>query len=652
MNQFLEKSAEVIQTTVLPDTGLFDEPSTESAQFKMAVMGVRHILSLYSQLSNGKNVTESAQTVAMTSRDSRDRTRSDYFSPPQFLVELRMSILPTVRGLWESDVVDKAPSDVSEKLVDVIRTIAIADCEANALKRSDKAGSITKSHHKIFRINNDNLTSLLDYQYEPDLAIEALYRCNNSLVSALEYCREIQQEHRPRYPVPEGDVTPNAELSTSSRPRTSTSTGTETPDDHVSTPDNPALDSIPSLVQNTTQGTPPSPGSGFGHRADTATSRNIDLLVSQIHSANSPSLPNVGQSTAPPEQTVKEDHDFKHISVDDLNEERAAITEKLIDRCLDVINAHGEVTFEISDLITTVVDKSADPSTLRKVVGETLVIALMSFAGEEDLGRSGKKIAAYAHLLALLLRKNKLFYSAAVGELKDNLSTLLGFVKLSPNHSSDEPSPWIAHILLLVEMLLSEDARPPTLSWKAPLNENEDIQTPILEPFEPAVPADEQAQVLEAILEILPRIGKDESLAVSVLRILVILTRNREVAQTMGEKKNIQRLFVMAKQLSGSSTGRHESPLMLILRHIIEDDMTIKQIMRSEIKNYLESSKSQRQANDVTSYLKSLSHVSMRAPQLFIDVTNEMVKYSRWSYPGSDALSRSNTIALKESFGE
>lgn len=324
---------------------------------------------------------------------------------------------------------------------------------------------------------------------------------------------------------------------------------------------------------------------------------------------------------------------------------RSAIRDNLIDKCLDVINAHGEVTFEVADLISTVVNKSPDQSAQRKVVGETLVIALMSFAGEEDLNKSGKKISAYAHLLALMLR-DKQFYKAAVGELKENLSTLLGFVKLSPNHSADEPSPWIAQILLIVEMLLSEDARPSKMVWTAPRSEDETVSPPVLEPFEPAVPEEEQAQLLEAILEILPRIGKDEGLALSVLRILVILTRSRPVAQNMGEKKNIQRLFVMAKQLAGASSTRIQSPLMLILRHIIEDEETVKQIMRSEIKSYFETSKTQRSALDCTSYLRVLAHISLRAPQLFVEVTNEMVKYGRWSFSGAET--RPNALTLKE----
>lgn len=277
------------------------------------------------------------------------------------------------------------------------------------------------------------------------------------------------------------------------------------------------------------------------------------------------------------------------------------------------------------------------------------MIALMSFAGEEDLAKSGKKVAAYAHLLALLLR-DKYFYIDAKSELKENLSTLLGFIKLSPNHSGDELSPWIPHILLIVEKLLSEDERPRTLIWKIPQNENETMQSPILQPYEPTVPSDEQEQLVNAIVDILPHIKKDEALALSILRILVILTRNRPIAQKMGEKRNIQRLFVMAKQLAGASTSRLQSPLMIILRHIIEDDETIKQIMRADIKAYLETSKTQRSANDVSLYLRSLAQTALRAPKLFVEVTNEMVKFSRWSYPGADGTSaRPNSLALKES---
>jgi E3 ubiquitin-protein ligase HUWE1 len=633
LNKFLEKAAEVVHTTERPDATASEKGTREIVQVNMAVVSIRSILSLYSQLVNGKNVTEAVQTTAMTSRgEGRDRTRPDYFSPPQFLVELRMAVLPTVRRLWESDLVEKAPSDVSDKLIDVIRTIANADSEANALKRSDKAVPVVKSPHKTFKINEEarsNIGTGREAMHGEGLSLtyEAMYRCNNHLTYAHEYFTEIFNNNVPRFPVPDGDMPPIIDpLSTTIAGHPLDADGSDVPRE---TP------SPPSHILSETHGHSP------------AIEEDTDFALLLQGSTNDSST-----ATAPQEEPAKEEEsEVEQVTVDDLDDERAAIRDNLIDKCLDVINAHGEVTFEVADLISTVVKKSPDITAQRKVVAETLVIALTSFSGEGDLDKSGKKIAAYAHLLALLLR-DKEFYDAAVGELKSNLSTLLGFVKLSPNHSSDEPSPWIAHILLLVEMLLSKDSRPAVLSWKAPHNEDEAIASPVMEPFEPAVPADEQSQLLEAILDILIRIGKDESLALSVLRILVILTRNRQVAQTMGEKKNIQRLFVMAKQLAGASHSRIQSPLMLILRHIIEDDETTKQIMRAEIKNYFETSKSQRQPQDVSTYLKTLSHVSMRAPQLFVDVTNEMVKYSRWSYSSSDGSSRPNMISLKEPPGE
>ena len=139
------------------------------------------------------------------------------------------------------------------------------------------------------------------------------------------------------------------------------------------------------------------------------------------------------------------------------------------------------------------------------------------------------------------------------------------------------------------------------------------IDEPVLKITDPVVSSEHQTMLFDNIVEILPRIGKDDSLALAVLRILVILTRSREISIKMGAKKNIQRLFVMAKQLAGATTARLQSPLMLILRHIIEDEETVKQIMRSEIKAFFEQPRTQRHI-DVSTYLRQLSHLVIRAP--------------------------------------
>jgi E3 ubiquitin-protein ligase HUWE1 len=77
-------------------------------------------------------------------------------------------------------------------------------------------------------------------------------------------------------------------------------------------------------------------------------------------------------------------------------------------------------------------------------------------------------------------------------------------------------------------------------------------------------------------------VGKSEALAISVLRILVMLTRNRKLAIQLGEKPNIGRLFLMVRQLCGTGE-KIQSALLIILRHIIEDEDTVRNIMRNEI---------------------------------------------------------------------
>lgn len=616
----------------------------EEIKLTLATSGAVEILTLYSRLTNGKNVNEATQTIVLVARAERDRTRVDYFSAAQFLVELRMAILPTVRQLWGSDLIEKGSSTISEKLIEVIRTIAAADFEANSVKRSDKnPTTAVKGPRKTFKFNREYQTAVTDHGYEVELADEALYRCNNQVALAVEYCREVLEGNNSRSPIPEGDVAPSPDATSSSRPRTGASTGSATPDDHSMT-GGPTVSSVINALAR--EPAPPAETAGE------TVPPNFDQFLAGLESRNNdtpeplPAVPLVSSSSGPQPSPPTEDATRPQITVDDLNEERDTIRDNLIDKCLDVINAHGEVTFEVSDLITTVVNKSSDPTAQRNVVGSTLVVALMSFAGEDDLRPCGKKIAAYAHLLALMLR-DKMFYAAAVPELKENLSTLLSFVKLSPNHSAEEPSPWIAHILLIVEMLLSEDERPRKTRWTPPKDENDTAEPPVLDPFEHSVPQEERAQLLEAILAILPKIGKDESLALAVLRILVILTRTRSVAQAVGEKKYIQRLFLMAKQLAGASSARLQSPLMLILRHIIEDDETVKQIMRADIKSFLETTRTQR-VIDEKAYLRGLSHTALRNPELFVEVTNEMVKFNRWSSTPPDASSRHHSLVLKE----
>ncbi|RDW82428.1 hypothetical protein BP6252_03540 [Coleophoma cylindrospora] len=601
-----------------------------------AIDALDHTLTFYSQIVSAKSVTDAVQTNTLSTRQGSDRTRSDYFSPPQFLVELRVAVLPATRHLWESDSVDKFPSHTWSVLIEVIRAVAEADSEAGANKRIEKIGPVVQVSRKHFKINEDHLSSLMDDEVEEELAREALYRCNGNLVSAREYIRDMRTERNSgRNTIPSSETEPSSEASATSRPRTSTSTGTATPDfsdqpmilDHINVPD---------LNLSTRSGAEESDLERI--MQNFAATHNASDAPSGSHASPNSRPQSMQQNTDSPKATP--------ITVEDLNEERATIRSGLVDRCLEIINSHGEVTFDVADLIATFINKSADPTELRSDIGGSVLSVLESFASDEDVSEKGKELAAAAHLLALLMQKQG-FYTATASALKDSLPTLLTYVKLSPTHSAENPSPWIPQVLLIIESLLKEDARPRKTRWSMPKTESDEIEAPVLEISEPMVTPDERLQLLESLLDILPRVGKDELLALAVLRILVMLTRSRELAEAMGEKKNIQRLFLMAKQLAGTGSARIQGQLVLVLRHIVEDNETIKQIMRSDIVALFESNRTGRNI-DVSAYLRTLSGTIIRAPELFVGVTNELVKFARWSFHNPDVPGRPPHLMLKE----
>ncbi|KAK8094836.1 HECT-domain-containing protein [Apiospora hydei] len=338
------------------------------------------------------------------------------------------------------------------------------------------------------------------------------------------------------------------------------------------------------------------------------------------------------------------------IPKDILDAERAKLRNKLIERCLDIIRAHPTSSYEVSELITAVVLQPSADDSAKQDVGETLVNALMSFAADDDLKSNGRSIAAYAHLLSLLLQ-DRGFFSVTIGSLRENTTEFLRFLQV-PAPSTEELPPWIPYILLIFEILLSDDEQPPDIQWKPPTSEEDPIE-PFNWPYRDLiVKEDDRGTLLESILEILPRVGKDESMAISLLRILVIFTRNRTTAKTVGDKKNLQRLFVMTKQLSGFgparlSENRISTYVLTILRHIIEDEDIIKQLMRSEIRAVFDKIRTGQRPLDVPGYLRQLSHVALRDPKLFVTVTDEMVKLQRWTF-SENGVSPRQHVLLKE----
>jgi E3 ubiquitin-protein ligase HUWE1 len=628
--------------------------------------GIKIILALFSELAAGKSIMESNQTQALSSHHDRDRDRYDYFQAGQFIVDLRMEILPMAQDMWNSEFATQSSSQIVKCLVDILRSSLDGEHEQGAAHKSDVAPAVTEAVKKPFTINKDRLAILTGKGFEDtELNHEALYRCNNNANYAEEYCNaQTFLRAPPRAPPSPGDVqTGPPEAASGNEGPEDGGLGDVTPLDrglleqgglamilaqagrpvHDSMNDdddsNVMRDGLARAISNVLNDEEGMLRGEDGPLFLTERERERQRRRIQAN-ADSTDQQRANQSQRG-EQREEPVERRQLITVEDLNAEREKVRANLIERSLDVLNEHHDVSFELADLINSAIKNHPEPDSFRRDIGETLVQSLVSLQ-MEDFQTAGKKVAAYAHILALVLQDSKM-YTATLEELKDCFSTFLSFIKLpTPEKAAAESFPWIGHVLLILEKLLSDDCQPPQITWSPPsLDDPNGGSSGPAHLAEPLVSLEQKTQLFEALVEILPRIGKDDSLALSVCRILVILTRQRSIAVRFAPKRNLQRLFLMVKQLANATNDKLQSAFMLILRHIVEDEATIRQIMTSEIVGNFES-KPSRQI-DAAGYVRQMYHLVLRNPEIFVEVSNEKLRLVRY-----DASHRTQALALKE----
>jgi E3 ubiquitin-protein ligase HUWE1 len=607
------------------------EDANEESQrlLNLSLGGIKIILAFYSHITNFKVIGESQQTSSMQTRPDRDRERSDYFLTAQFLVELRFAVIKPVEKIWNSDLMDKATTSIVKTSINILKSVLDCDGEHGAHPTADKIPKRSKPIIKPWTPRNAECTQRLkEAGFEESLVEEALYRCCDNLNLAREYCLNQARPQSTRNPIPQYELDargppsaspsraevvvpePADSVSMSSSDNTQDEEGSEAPDAQSVEMEDV---SVEGETAQPTQDTP-------------VPDSRTDLSLPAPHDALAYQKRMRAGNKAPP------------VALDDLDQERSELRQNLVDRSLDILNSHDDVTFELADLITAAVSKAAEPGSMRTEIGTTLVQSLISLQSEEDFRSQSKKIAASAHLLALVLQEKE-FYDVIVEELKDNFVTLLGFVKVFPDQSAEDSSPWIGQVLLIIERLLAEDALPQQITWTPPSGDSTEAMTADQLP-EPIIGLDEKNQLFDAIMEMLPRISKDESLALSITRVLVMLTRIRKIAARLAEKRNIQRLFLMVKQLAGITNEGLRSALMITLRHMIEDEAMIRQIMGTEIQQMFESR--DRRQTDTTGYTRQMYAHAIRSPELFVEVTNEKLQLARY-----DPNQRPQILVLK-----
>jgi E3 ubiquitin-protein ligase HUWE1 len=614
------------------DTSTSEQVTSAKRIYALALAGIDKILEFYNKISHSKNITDAQQTTVMA---VRDRQKSDFFMGAQFVVELRNAVLPQISQMWKSSVMEALPAHSVKSIVDLLKLILEGEGESNAVKRSENLKRRIAAEPRKFKIRTDSKEALqADGHEDEELCIEALYRCNNNVAAAKEYYvlrRDNPNMHIPLFPLPMDEEAEPPVQETSNDTTNQTAASGSVPSVEMQDADEAGsstqdtdgdLSEADLLLGNGNRRLvlpPDMLNSGLAEVLSNALGGGEELMRAlPVHRRPS-------DEAQRPVDVVTEEN---FVTIDDLDDKRKDIKDGLIDRCLDVLNTHTDVTFELADLITAAIMKAGQDQSTKVEIGETLVNSLMSLRPDEDTPIEGKKIASYAHLLALVMQDRE-FFNASLDTLTENFEYFGGFIKMFQGQKPDETSPWVSNVLLIIERVLAEDEKPQQIQWTVPPFEDPYKEQDLVELRAPVVSDEKKTTVFDALVEILPKIGKDETLALSVTRTLVILTRRRSLAKRLGEKLSISRLFVMMKQLAGVAGERLQSTFLILLRHIIEDDETIRQIMRTEIQSTFES-KGMARSYDTTLYTRTLYHLALRSPEIFVEVTNEKVQLSRW----------------------
>ncbi|KAI6790493.1 putative E3 ubiquitin-protein ligase [Hortaea werneckii] len=620
LSTLLDRFCEVIKT----------KPSEDDLRGVAARDGLYSILEFFGHVTRSKTITEAMHSNIISVRDHK---QADYFMAGQFVVELRATILPAVQKLWSSEAIETLGESYVKKVIDILRVILKGEGEERAIRRSENASRRVPTDRAEFSLRQGHAQRVPAVEgtvHDSRLAREAVYRCNGEEDRARDYAVLRRDYAAPRFPIPEGESDDNEAQAPSDQSvdmedadRDATSTRSEQPqDDSMSDDDNAGT--LGGAVRNV-------PHDDL--MAMAGIGRMEDIL--SITGGSAPG--SGGQSAAPPARDTRQ----PFITVEDLEEKRKDLRDSLIDRCLEVLSAVPGITFELSDLINAAVAKSGEGASPRADIGSTLVSSLMSLQGEEPSKESGMKVSAYAHLVALILQDRD-FFDSTLDELKEYFDALVAWVQLGQDQKVED-APWLEMILLIIERVLAEDEQPAQIAWEPP--PVDDPLKPQPEPVlpEPIVSSELRSTLFDALVAMLPKIGKSASLALSVCRVLVSLTRRRELAIRLSEKQSMQRLFLMVRQLAGSVDDKLQSCFLLILRHMVEDESMIRQIMRTEIKAALEGHRSNR-AMDTATYTRNLYHLVLRDPKMFVEVTKDMLDIVR--YDGTPH--RGQALALKK----
>ncbi|KAF9012343.1 hypothetical protein BDQ17DRAFT_1232733 [Cyathus striatus] len=163
-----------------------DRTELQKKELLHAFGGIKVALHLLQPIISSKPLIESGQTFLMMTRDKKD-TDPEYFEPHNFLVRLRLSVLPLVRSLWEAPWLLQAPLGVSRSVVNIVLELVNAENEDPKRDTPFDPNSGANIPPRPTGPEEAHVRMLTDMGFPRSAAERALVRNNNNVSAATDY---------------------------------------------------------------------------------------------------------------------------------------------------------------------------------------------------------------------------------------------------------------------------------------------------------------------------------------------------------------------------------------------------------------------------------------------------------------------------------
>ncbi|GAA5939453.1 E3 ubiquitin-protein ligase TOM1 [Sporobolomyces koalae] len=610
-------------------------------------------LELLNKLTSQKTILEAPHTALMITRE-KDPKHPDFFDAHEFIVRLRHAILPSLRRHWEQEWVRKTPPRCLRSLMSALINVLKAEGEVSTEPSPSRGGEGGRLLGQILGAgglggaggmpgaldmlgaalgaappvggiagifgggpaglvggpggpggagaggppqppaplvpDEARISQLVDMGFPRGACETALRRCRNNVGLATEYllqhpdvvgaarAAEARAPAEPAQPE-EPAAAPPAE---------------EAP---AALSAEPAAAPAPEATNQAEQPNPDQPEAAPTAAAD------VEMKESEESKAIVETSP--PEARGPPLDEVKSQ----------LKQARDELKPTFLDRALTLAAIFEEIVFEIKNVYSflTASDEKGTASI------QPLLDQLESYVGQTD---ENETKAASSRLRLLALLTTDAAYREAVEPSRETIMKYV--VRLSSTYLSSPPDKdnrpkWLASVMLIADSLFSIQNVPKPTEI---LPEGEELPAFELIAQGPAW-KDERQAFFDVTMDVLEKGISTREVFLSTLRLLLVLTRDHDLAAAFAERNGPKHLFDAFTEETPETKGCR-SYVVMILRHVIEERTILKPMMEREIEVWFSNGRSK--IADITGFLRGISSVAFRNIETFLEAAKSTLK--------------------------